>query len=614
MVKAAPAQEMIGRDYQNKAEILVTEAWNDGHKSVLVVLPTGSGKTILFSLIILHKKVKTLVICERRELVFQIAEKIKEVTGLRVEIEMGEMKVTTNDGDLFGVKADVVVTTVQTQFSGGGDGGGRMMKLDPSEFGLLVCDEFHHSASRSYQEVFKYYKSNPKLKILGVTATPDKLMEFELGEVFDHVAFNYPLWDGDEPSAIYDGWLVPIVQQFVPVTSFDISHIKTQAGDLSGADLEAVLKSEKPMQQFVAGIFEIMHGLELNSLHGLNTRDWAAQVDGMVPKRSIAFTRFVEHARLLANILNRIKPGFAAYVHGMQNKDERRQIINTFKNGTGPSIIVNCNVLGEGYDDDGVRIVFTVCPTKSRQRYSQWIGRGTRPLKSIVDRLNNSPHASFRKWLIRTSEKRECLVVDFIGNSGKHKLISCVDVFGTEKLDNVIEETVRTIRQSHLPMRVDRSIEEQEEIINERKKRELEEAASKSHLIGKATYKAKSIDPFNVLDVKPAVPRGWDDNKVLSQKQNAFLRRFGYEPTEMQYAHAKQLIGILIDRLDRKLASVKQVNTLSKYGIDAKDMKFDVARKVLDQIAGNGWKKPADLVIPTEIVNVPVAEQEEVPF
>ena len=187
------------RPYQSAASDAIFKEWQD-NDSTLVVMPTGGGKTVLFADVI--RRVfprRALVIAHREELIFQARDKIERVTGLKADVEMGESRA---DAGLFG-PARVVVSTIQTQCSGG-DGGGRMSKFDPSQFGLLIIDEAHHATSPSYRRVIDYYRSNPALKVLGVTATPDRADEQALGQVFQSVAFDYEVLD-----AIHDGWLVP---------------------------------------------------------------------------------------------------------------------------------------------------------------------------------------------------------------------------------------------------------------------------------------------------------------------------------------------------------------------------------------------------------------------
>jgi superfamily II DNA or RNA helicase len=156
---------------------------------------------------------------------------------------------TANDDDLWDDSL-CVVSTIQTQIAGRR---GRMNRFDPFKFDLLVIDEAHHSTAGSYRKVIDYYRQNPNLKVLGVTATPDRADEEALGQVFESVAYDYEILD-----AINDGWLVPINQQMVTIDGLDFSAIRTTAGDLNGADLAKVMEAEKNLHGIVSATLEII--------------------------------------------------------------------------------------------------------------------------------------------------------------------------------------------------------------------------------------------------------------------------------------------------------------------------------------------------------------------
>ena len=175
------------RDYQEAAAEGVFREWQE-HSSSLVVLPTGLGKTVLFADVIrqMHERgVRAMVPAHREELITQAADKIRRVTGLEAQIEMGEYHVQP----YFGQMPPVVVSTVQTHCAGG-DGAGRMSKFDPQDFGLVVIDEAHHATAGTYRRCIDWYRQNPACKVLGVTATPDRADEAALGQVFESVAYE----------------------------------------------------------------------------------------------------------------------------------------------------------------------------------------------------------------------------------------------------------------------------------------------------------------------------------------------------------------------------------------------------------------------------------------
>lgn len=570
------------RSYQSGASNSVFTEWESGIVSTLGVLPTGGGKTIVFADIIRRSfPRRTMVIAHRQELIFQARDKIRSTTGLSVDIEMGDYRSNENcrNGALFtgSGRASVVVSTVQTH-TAGGDGGGRMGKFNPNDFGLLVIDEAHHAISASYRKVIDYYRTNPNLKVLGVTATPDRGDEEALGQVFESVAFDYELRD-----LIKDGWLVPIRQHEVTIDGLDYSGIRTTAGDLNGADLAAVMESEK-------------------NLHGIAS----ASIASIGDRRALVFTASVAHAKSLSEIFNRHRPGCSSWVCGATDKDDRKMILAEFQRGK-IQVVCNCSVLTEGFDDPGVEVVVMARPTKSRALYAQMLGRATRPHESIAHTLNDAEN---RPALIAASAKPHCLVIDFVGNSGRHKLITPADILGGKVSDKILEAVAIRARNAGKPVDTQELIDDEEAQEAEREKRRLEEEARRARLTAKASFKSREVDPFDILQITPVASRGWDKGKTLTEKQANFLRKQGLDPSKMEYSKARQLIGAMMDRFSAHLCTLGQAKVLKKYGIDT-NISFDLASKTIDAIAKNGWRKPA--VLPSE-QPAPTPVEDSVPF
>ena len=550
---------MILRPYQTAAADAIFKEWQE-NDSTLVVMPTGGGKTILFADVI--RRVfprRALVIAHREELIFQARDKIQRVTGLHADVEMGEYRA---DGGLFRA-APVVVSTIQTQCSGG-DGGGRMAKFDPQRFGLLIIDEAHHATSPTYRRVIDYYRTNPALKVLGVTATPDRADEEALGQVFQSVAFDYEVLD-----AIHDGWLVPIEQQMVHVEGLDYSDIRTTAGDLNGGDLAAVMEAEKNLQQMAAASLEIIGR-----------------------RRALVFTASVKAAEMTAEIFNRHRFGMASWVCGKTEKDERRTMLSDFAAGK-IQVMCNCGVLTEGFDDPGVEVVIMGRPTKSRSLYSQMVGRSTRPLPGVVD---GPETAEERKAAIAASAKPSCLVVDFVGNAGRHKLVTSADILGGKFSEEAIEMATVKARAAGKPVNMAQALDQAEEELLEQKRKadsaRLAEAARRAKLVATARFTTQSVDPFDVLHLEPVKARGWDQGRQLSEKQRSLLAKQGINPDQVSFSGAKQLIAEIFRRWDGKLCSFKQAKVLRKYGFDT-DVSFADASATIDQLARNGWVRPA---------------------
>ena len=545
------------RDYQEKAADGIFTAWAD-HTSALAVLPTGLGKTVLFAEIIrrMHERgCRAMVLAHREELITQAADKIQRVTGLEAQIEMGEYHVQT----YFGQMPPVVVSTVQTHCAGG-DGLGRMSKCDPQDFGLVVIDEAHHATAGTYRRCIDWYRQNPACKVLGVTATPDRADEAALGQVFDAVAYEYGVLE-----AIQNGWLVPIEQQMVTVGSLDFSGVRTTAGDLNQGDLAEVMENERNLQGIAAPTVEICGD-----------------------RRAIIFATTVEQAERLAEILNRYKPDKAAWLCGKTDKEDRRNMLADFKAGR-LQYVVNVGVLTEGFDDAGVQVVVMARPTKSRALYAQMAGRGTRPAEEVAGLLGDLPTAQERCAMIRGSSKPSCLIVDFCGNAGRHKLCCTADILGGNIDDEVVAEVARRVRENGKPVDMTAELEKVKAEVEARKKRE---AATRAGLQARAQFLVTKIDPFNEWDLAPVQERGWDRGRHFTPKQaQVLLERIGVDPDKIPYGQGKQLLDEYFRRLQGGYASLKQAALLKKRGFTM-PLRHDMAGRMIGRMAERqGWRK-----------------------
>lgn len=543
------------RDYQYNAADAILLAWQT-HTATLLVIPTGTGKTIVFAAVIhATQPGRTMVLAHREELIWQAQQKIESSTGLRCEVEMGELKA----GGGFDGEAPVIVSTIQTQTSEWLDGSKRMTKFNPMDFSLLVIDEAHHSASKSYIEVINWYRRNPNLKVLGVTATPDRADEKALGKIFESVAFDYEIID-----AIRDGWLVPIEQQMVHIEGLDFSQIRTTAGDLNGADLAAVMEAEKNLQG-VAG----------------------AAVEIIGKRRAIVFTASVKQAEIICEIFNRHRPSCAKWVCGKTNKDERRETVAQFARGE-VQIVCNCGCFTEGFDDPGVEVIIMARPTKSRSLYSQMVGRSTRALPGVVD---GPQTPELRRAAIAASAKPACLVVDFCGNSGRHKLMTSADILGG-KDEEVIERAVARAKTEQKSFRMTELLEEEAAKLREEKeKRRLLEEARKARIKAKVTFSTTSVDPFDRYQVRRQPPNAWErrNGHALTERQRFTLQKMGVNPDEISVSCGRKLLGARFNGP----CSEAQANVLRKHGYST-EVSMKEASKLIDALAKNGWKRPVE--------------------
>lgn len=546
--------EVILRPYQLEAVNAAIEALKAGD-TTLIVMPTGTGKTIVFAHVLAHFAGRRgLVLAHREELIRQAVEKIEQATDLKADVEMAEEQ---SYGGAFFEHSDVVVSTIQTQNSGRRLGK-RMYKFDPKDFGLAVIDECHHAPAKSYQNVVDYYRTNPSLKVLGVTATPDRKDEKALGQVFGSVAYVYEIQD-----AIRDGWLVPIQQRVVAVDGLDFSEIRTTAGDLNGGELARVMEYEKNLHEIVGPTLELADG-----------------------RKTLLFAASVAHAERLCEIFNRHVPGCARFVYAKTPKDERRELFRDYKSGKF-QILCNVGIATEGFDEPGIEVIVMARPTKVRSLYAQMAGRGTRALPGVVD---GPETAELRRAAIAASPKTHMEIIDFVGNAGRHKLKYATDILGGNYDDAVVARATENIREKKDAKAAD-VIDEL--ATAERQLAEEMEAEKRRKVRARARFNSQTVNPFEVLDIKPCRERGWDTGRQPSEKQKALLERFGVPGADkLTFTEASQLIGRMITRRKRGLCTFKQARRLKIHGyLDADSYTFKQASDLMGELAANGWKR-----------------------
>jgi ribosomal protein S28E/S33 len=198
-----------------------------------------------------------------------------------------------------------------------------------------------------------------------------------------------------------------------------------------------------------------------------------------------------------------------------------------------------------------------------------------------------------RRDAIANSRKPYCEILDFAGNSGRHKLVNAVDILGGKVSDEAIEMAREKIREAKGPVNVQEVLKEMEETKREMDERKAREAAMRDKIRAKASFSTVDVDPFDVFHIQPVKARGWDRAKTLSDKQRDILLKQGIDPDGMPYGQAKQLLNEVFRRWHSKLSSFKQARILRKNGITA-PMRHEEASRMIDAIAQrNGWRRRA---------------------
>jgi energy-coupling factor transporter ATP-binding protein EcfA2 len=321
------------RDYQEEAIEKVKASVAAGNRSIMVVCPTGSGKSVIASHWLRDMPPRRLAVAHRDVLIYQMQRHIERATGKPCGVEMGDQH-ADRDMTLL-TRPESISSTVQTQVTG------RMLNFDPNDFSSLFYDECHHCVSASAVRVIEHYRQNPDLCVLGVTATPNRHDEMALGQIFEDAPFVWTMLDAQR-----EGWLVPIWEYVARIEAMNLSHLHTRMGDFSSEELDAVMKAEKVIFQT------------------------ALAVGRLDPKRSLVFCTSLRHAERLADILRERFGKSTGFISGKTVKDERKELLGAFADGD-IEIMCNVGVLTEGFDDAGIERIIMARPTKSLPLYQQ---------------------------------------------------------------------------------------------------------------------------------------------------------------------------------------------------------------------------------------------------
>lgn len=412
--------------------------------------------------------------------------------------------------------------------------------------GVLVHN-CHHSTATSYTKVYEHMLSNG-CKHLGVTATPDRADEQAMGKVYETVAYDFDL-----PNGIDAGWLVPVKQRLVTVTGLDYSRAKVTAGDLNQGDVAAAQANESILHEMIDPIIEIVGKRKTIIFATPGSKKPTEDDEGF------------HIAERMTEIINRYKANSARRVSQDTPKDERRQMLAEFAEGKF-QFLVNVGVLTEGFDDPSIEVVAITRPTKSRSLYSQMVGRGTRPLPGIVDQYE---HAHERRHAIKNSSKPHVEVLDFVGNSGRHKLVNTADILGGNYEQVVIDKAVKKATEESVDM-TEALKQAYEETKDEREKER------RAKILAKTKFQITDVDPFDVFDLQPIRERAWDKGKPPTPAQLYALRSMGIpQKQNLTRAQAGQLLSEAYRRRDEGLVAFHHIAKGAEPGMKLTELNKD---------------------------------------
>jgi superfamily II DNA or RNA helicase len=343
------------RKYQQQGVSSIRLEYMERRNRVLYVLPTGGGKTVIFCYIAEQAAMKGNRICilvHRQELVSQTSEALD-----RLGVSHGVISAGHSMDLSHGVQVASVWTLAR-----------RLHQVPADFFQLLIVDEAHHAVAGSWAKVINHYRA---AKVLGVTATPERLDGKGLGQYFDSMIVG-----PDSAWLTANGFLAP-ARVFAPPTKVDTSKLHVRGGDYRMEEAEDLMMQAGIMGDAVA--------------------HFRRHID---PGTAIAFCCTIAHAQAVADAFK--GAGYrAAALDGNMDKETRRALIA--KLGTGEvQVLTSCQIISEGTDVPSVTGAILLRPTQSLSLYLQQVGRCLRPAPG----------------------KTHAIINDHVGNSLKHGLPS----------------------------------------------------------------------------------------------------------------------------------------------------------------------------------------------
>lgn len=370
-----PGETLKPRPYQNDCIRAVLDAVSSETQPVrrpACVLPTGSGKTIIFSHLAKHWNEygfsgRVMILVHRDELVRQTVDKLSKVApGLKVGIVQADQD---DHAD-----RDVIVASVQTVR--------KLYRLDniteSGRIGLVIVDECHHASAESYVTVLNAlgcFNEDDDTVAVGFTATLARGDMRSLSDVWERVVFQRDILD------MIPKYLVDVSGKMVTVDGLSLSQVSMQGGDYAiGSLSQALLSADAP--EFVAN----------------------AYMEHAADKPGIVFTPSVETAQAFTTALQ-AKGVETRAIWGAMPREDRRDVLSAAHAGR-VQVLVNCMVLTEGFDWPRAEVAVIARPTTSATLYVQMVGR------------------ILRKY----PGKGKALVLDIVGATQEHRLSTLADL------------------------------------------------------------------------------------------------------------------------------------------------------------------------------------------
>lgn len=328
----------ILRPYQKECVDVINTTFQLDLKSQLIQLPTGSGKTVIFWSFLKEKKIPSaLIIVPSIQLLYQIYE-----TGLDFFYKDSISRKGGNKNESVKKYHICVVNSLFNEF---------YLNSIIDKFDYIIIDEAHRSLSKSYMDVLKIAKdNNPDIKLIGLTATPERTDCKSLLKIFDFLSYKKEILDLIEQNYLSD------IKSFRIKTNIDLHNLKFHHGDYSTSSLIKFLDNDQR-----------------------NNLIFNAYNEFAIDKKTLVFCININHSIKIADFFNQ-KGISAAHIDGSFSEKERRKVLDDFRSGK-IKVLTNCQLLTEGFDEPSIEALIIARPTSSKTLYTQMVGRGLRTFK-----------------------------------------------------------------------------------------------------------------------------------------------------------------------------------------------------------------------------------------
>ena len=535
------------RDYQGAAK---RAAYADLriHPSVLLVLATGTGKTVIFADVCadaIKMGRRVLVLAHRNELIEQAASKIEAAIGQPVGREGGKRRDATRPAPM-APRGAVIVSSTQTMVR-------RYAEIPADYFDLIILDEAHHALAKGNMAIFDHFASaERKAKRLGVTATPERGDKKSLGAAFASISYEF-----DMLAAMRAGWLVPLRVSTIDLPGLDLSLVGRRAGDLDAEKVGELMSTLDMLASASRAIVNALSGRQC-LVFCASVRHAHTQAESL---REVLAEHGLEHVRVEA-------------LDGSAKQTRRDEVVADYCAGK-IAILCGCDLFTEGFDAPPTSLVVMLRPTSLRGLYCQMLGRGTRPLPGVVD---GPPTPEARLAAIAASAKPDLLVLDIAGNAGRHDLVSAIDM-----LVDVTEQESEEVRASLAAGSVDDLLAALEAVRARRRK------------IDRAK-RARDGDFFAMFDLDRRVDP-WGRDRPISSAQAAMLDKRKISPVGLDHTAAMQIIEVCHERARAGLCTYGQARVLVRAGVPLDwlpILKLGQAMEMITVLVNSNYRPPAD--------------------